>query len=62
MCEIQNPRTARDDRATNDLRITAGRVCRIMLKKKKYYANGHNQGIMLKIMPGWRYNAQTMPD
>ena len=36
-----------------------------MLKKIEYCAfGGHpwNQGIMLKIMLGWRYYAQIMPD
>ena len=34
-------------------------------RKIEYYALGRhprNQGIMLKIMLGWRYNAQIMPD
>ena len=43
-------------------------VCWIMFEKIEYfmyYASGRhllNQGIMLKMMLGWRYNVEIMPE
>ena len=51
MCGIQNPRTARDASATNDLRITSG-GCFLLVTVMRYYTRGsHKRGIKI-VDPG----------